>query len=392
MTGRSGVSPIARFDPSGLPTRIAGQVSDFDPGAYVEAKEIKKMDLFTHYAIAAAQQVVDSAQFDLSVYDADQVGVIVGAAIGGIATIEQYHQAFLEGGVKKVSPFFVPRLIGNIAAGQIAIRFGMTGVNYCTTSACASGAHAIGDAFRLIRDGYQTAMIAGGAEAGVTPMTIAGFNAMRALSTRNDDPTGASRPFERERDGFVVAEGAGLILMERCDAALKRNAPILAEIIGYGATADAHHITTPAPEGAGAANCMKAALSDAGVAPEEIGYINAHGTSTPYNDLNETQAIKTVFGEHARKLAVSSTKSMTGHALGAAGGIEAVYTILTLARRMLPPTINLKTPDPECDLDYVANVPRPVPRLTTALSNSFGFGGANASVAFRRWDPREGAV
>jgi 3-oxoacyl-[acyl-carrier-protein] synthase II len=384
LAGRSGIASITRFDASGFPVRIAGEVRNFDPATYIEKKEIKKMDAFTHYAVAAAQMAVDDAQLRIDASNAERVGVLVGVGMGGIATIEEYHRHFVESGLKRLSPFFIPRLIANMAPGQIAMRFGAKGVNYVATSACASGGHAIGEASRLIRFGYQDAMLAGGTEAGVTPMCVGGFAVMRALSTRNDEPARASRPFDRERDGFVVAEGAAMLVLESLDGAVSRGARIYAEIAGYGANADAYHITSPSPGGEGAARCMRLALEDGAIAPLAVDYINAHGTSTPSNDVNETQAIKRAFGAHAAHLAVSSTKSMTGHALGAAGAIEAAYTVLTVAHDILPPTINYEHPDPECDLDYVPNVARRSV-VQVALSNSFGFGGTNACLAFRKW-------
>jgi len=386
LAGNSGIAPITRFDAASFPVRIAGEVRNFDPAAFIAKKEIKKMDPFTHYALAAAQEAVADAGLSIETSDAERMGVLVGVGMGGIATIEEYHRAYLETGLKKVTPFFIPRLIANMAPAQIAMRFGLKGVNYTTTSACASGGHAIGEAFRQIRFGYQDAMLTGGAEAGVTPMCVGGFAVMRALSTRNEEPARASRPFDLERDGFVVAEGAAILVLERFDAAQQRGARIYAEIIGYGANADAYHITAPAPEGEGAARCMRLALEDAELNPLDVNYINAHGTSTPYNDANETQAVKRVFGEHAARLAVSSTKSMTGHALGAAGAIEAGYTALTVHHGAIPPTINYEHPDPECDLDYVPNRARPA-QVDVALSNSFGFGGTNACLAFRKCPP-----
>jgi 3-oxoacyl-[acyl-carrier-protein] synthase II len=389
IAGHSAVGPIARFDASALPTRIAAEVRGFDPIPYFGAKEAKKVDRFCQFAVAAADEAIAQAHLLTAGYEPSRIGAIVGVGMGGIDAIEATMATFLEGGVKKVSPFFIPRLIANMAPGQIAIRHGLTGVNYSTTSACASGGHAIGEAFRLIRFGLQDAMVAGGAEAGVTPLTLAGFAAMRALSSRNDDPQRASRPFDRDRDGFVVGEGAGVVILESLDRALARGATIFAEIAGYGANADAHHITSPAPDGRGAAACMALALADAGEAPEAVDYINAHGTATEYNDSNETTAIKAVFGPHVRRLAVSSTKSMMGHALGASGGIEAVFATLAVADGVLPPTINLDNPDPLCDLDYVAHYARARP-VRLALSNSFGFGGANACLAFRRCEAAPG--
>ena len=383
IAGRSGIAPIARFDASALPVRFAGEVRGFDPVTYIEKKEIKRMDPFTQYAVAAAQMAVDDARLSMQTIPGERVGVLVGVGMGGIATIEEYLRLFFESGLKKVTPFFIPRLIANMAPAQIAMRLGAKGVNYAATSACASGGHAIGEAYRQVRFGFQDVMFAGGAEAAVTPMGVGGFAVMRALSTRNEAPERASRPFDKERDCFVIAEGAGMLVLEPMEQAVSRGAPIYAEIVGYGANADAYHITMPSPDGEGAARCMQLALEDGEINPLDIDYINAHGTSTPYNDLNETQAIKRVFGEHAARIAVSSTKSMTGHALGAAGAIEAAYVALTLHHGMIPPTINYDHPDPECDLDYVPNQARRA-SVRVALSNSFGFGGANACLAFRR--------
>ena len=385
LAGRSGIGPITAFDASAFPVRIAGEVRDFDPSVYMEKKEIKRVDRFVQLAVAAAQLAVDDARLEIAPADAARVGVVVGVGMGGIATIEETVQTFLESGLKRVSPFFIPRLISNMAPGHIAIRFGCQGVNYTPTSACASGGQAVGEAFRLIRYGEQDVVITGGAEAAVTPLGIGGFAVMRAMSTQNEIPERASRPFDRNRDGFVLSEGAGILIVESLARAQARGARIYCELIGYGANGDAYHITTPAPEGRGAAECMRLALASGDVDPLEVDYINAHGTSTPYNDANETQAIKSVFGEHAARVAVSSTKSMTGHLLGGAGGVEAIYTALTLYHGWMPPTINYEEPDPECDLDYVPNTARQA-SVRVALSNSFGFGGANACVAFRRWD------
>jgi 3-oxoacyl-[acyl-carrier-protein] synthase II len=384
VAGRSGIGPITRFEVGDFPTRIAGEVPDFAAEDYIERREIKKMDPFIQYAVAAAQMAMDQAALKIAPETADRYGTIVGVGMGGLLSIEQFHTLYLESRLRRVSPFFIAKVIPNLAAGQISIRFGARGVNYTPASACASGATAVGEAFRNIRHGYQDAVIAGGAEAPLCGLGIGGFIAMRALSTRNDVPERASRPFDRGRDGFVVAEGAGILVLEALDHARGRGARILGEIIGYGANADAFHITAPAPEGEGAVRCMQQTLADAGIAPRDVDYINAHGTATQYNDASETQAIKRVFGEHASQLAVSSTKSMIGHTLGAAGGIEAVYTILALERGRLPPTINYEDPDPACDLDYVPNVARDA-AAGIALSNSFGFGGANACLAFRRW-------
>ena len=383
MAGRSGIRPITRFATEGFASRIAGEVPDFKPEDFIEPKEIKKMDLFIQYALGAASMAIQDSGLKIEDEFAEAVGVIIGVGLCGLDTIETTHKALLEGGPRKISPFFIPKVISNLAAGHIAIRHGAKGVNWTPTSACASGTHAIGEAFHLIRRGIQDAVVAGGAEAVITPLGVGGFAAMKALSTRNDEPERASRPFDKDRDGFVVGEGSGVLIVEERDHALKRGAKIYAELIGYAANGDAYHMTAPAPEGEGAARCMRLALEDAGVQPHEIDYINAHGTSTEYNDANETKAIKTVFGEQAAKLAVSSTKSMTGHLLGAAGAVEGVYSVLALHNGTLPPTINYENPDPECDLDYVPNKPRKAD-VKVALSNSFGFGGTNACVVFRR--------
>jgi len=385
LAGRSGIGPITTFDTSEFPVRIAGEVRNFDPASYLDKKDIKKVDPFAQFAIAGAQQALDDAGLRIDPQRAHRVGVVVGVGIGGLSTLEAYHKLFLESGIKRLSPFTIPRVIPNMAPGLIAIRFGCTGVNYTPTSACASGGQAVGEAFRLVRSGEQDVVITGGAEAAVTPLGVAGFAVMRAMSTRNEEPTRASRPFERRRDGFVIAEGAGILVIESLPHAQARGARIYAELVGYGANCDAFHITSPAPGGRGAADCMRLALASGEIDLQEVDYINAHGTSTPYNDANETQAIKAVFGEHAARLAVSSTKSMTGHLFGAAGGVEAVYTALTIHHGWIPPTINYDEPDPVCDLDYVPNTARQAP-VRVALSNSFGFGGANACVAFRRWD------
>ena len=384
IAGRSGIAPITQFTAPDIPVRIAGEVRDFDPADYLEKKEIKKFDRFIQFAVAASQMALEDAGLTVDEHNADRVGVVVGVGMGGIATIEESHSIYLESGFKRVSPFFIPRLISNMAPGQISMRFGCRGVNYTPTSACASGGHGVGEAYRMVRAGYQDAVIAGGVEAAITPMGVGGFAAMRALSLRNDEPERASRPFDRGRDGFIMAEGAGIVIVEALEKAQARGAPIYAEIAGYGANADAYHMTAPAPEGRGAAQCMELALADGDISPLEVDYINAHGTSTPYNDTNETQAIKRAFGEHATRLAVSSTKSMTGHLLGGAGGLEAGYTVLALSRSCIPPTINYEDPDPECDLDYVANEAR-YTDIRVALSNSFGFGGTNVCLAFRRW-------
>ena len=382
--GRSGIGPLTRFDPNGFETKIAGEVKGFNPEAYIEKKEIKKMDLFVQYALAATREALEDSQLKITPENCDRTGVIVGTGLGGLPTLEKYHQILLEKGPSRISPFFIPMLIANLASGQIAIHFGAKGPNTCVVTACATGAHCIGDAFRAIVYGDAEAIIAGGTEANISPLSIAGFNAMKALSTRNEEPEKACRPFEKNRDGFVVAEGAGILILEELEFALKRGAKIYGELIGYGYTGDAYHITAPSPEGEGAARCMRMAIKDAGLRPEDIDYINAHGTSTPLNDLTETQAIKTVFGEHAKKVAISATKSMTGHLLGAAGSTEAIFTLLAIRDGIIPPTINYDVPDPECDLDYVPNVARRQP-LTVVMSNAFGFGGTNATLVLRKF-------
>lgn len=383
MAGRCGIDLITRFDASEFPTQIAGEVKDFNAEDYMPKKEIKKMDLFIQYALAAAEEAMEDSGFQVTEENAERVGVLVGAGLGGLPAIEKYHSAMLEGGYKKISPFFIPMLITNLAPGQISMKYGAKGPNVSSVSACATGTHSIGDAYHIIARGDADAMIAGGAESTITPLAIGGFNVMRALSTRNDDPKTASRPFEKNRDGFVMAEGAGILVLEEYEAAKARGAKIYGELCGYGLTSDAHHLTAPAPGGEGAARCMKMALNNAGIAAEDVDYINAHGTSTHFNDLYETMAIKTVLGDHAYKTMVSSTKGMTGHALGAAGGIEAAFALLAMDRGVVPPTINYQEPDPECDLDYVPNEARQA-EVKVAISNSFGFGGTNASLLFRK--------
>ncbi len=384
ISGRSGIGRITRFpDLDSFPARIAGQVPDFRAEDFIESKEIKKMDLFIQYSVAAAALAMQDSGFKIAPEIGPRVGVVIGVGFCGLETIETYHKAYLDGGPRKISPFFIPKVISNLAPGQIAIRHGAKGVNWTVTSACASGNHAIGEAFRMIRSGVQDAVIAGGAESAITPLGVGGFSSMKALSTRNDEPERASRPFEKHRDGFVMAEGAGVLILEEREMALKRGAKIYAELIGYGANGDAYHITAPSPGGEGAARCMALALEDGKINADQVGYINAHGTSTEYNDINETEAIKKVFGECAYKTPVSSTKSMTGHLLGAAGAVEGVYTVLALYHGVIPPTINYETPDPQCDLDYVPNHARKA-SITMALSNSFGFGGTNACVIFGR--------
>jgi 3-oxoacyl-[acyl-carrier-protein] synthase II len=383
LEGRSGIRKITRFATDGFASRIAGEVPDFKAEDFIEAKEIKKMDLFMQYALGAAAMAVEDSGLKIEGEFAEEVGVIIGVGLCGLDTIEVTHKALLDGGPRRISPFFIPKVISNLAAGHIAIRYGAKGVNWTPTSACASGTHAIGEAYHLIRRGMQDAVIAGGAESAITPLGVGGFASMKALSTRNDEPERASRPFDKERDGFIIGEGSGVLILEEREQALKRGAKIYAEVIGYAANGDAYHMTAPSPEGEGAARCMRLALKDAGLAPSDIDYINAHGTSTEYNDANETTAIKTVFGEQAAKLPVSSTKSMTGHLLGAAGAVEGVYSVLALRDGVLPPTINYENPDPTCDLDYVPNKARKA-AIEVALSNSFGFGGTNACAIFRR--------
>jgi len=380
--GKSGIRRITKFDPSGHACQIAGEVTDFDPADYIEKKEIKKMDTFIHYAVAASQMAVDDAGFKVTPENADRVGVYIGSGIGGLPAIEAFHKVLLEKGPDRVSPFFIPMVIINLASGQVSMRLGARGPNSCAVTACATGNHCIGDAFRLIERGDADVMIAGGAEAAITPLCVAGFASARALSTRNDQPERASRPFDKERDGFVLGEGAGVLVLEELELARRRGARIYAEIVGYGMTADAYHITAPPEDGHGAVRCMRRALEDAALAPVAIEYVNAHATST-MADRIETSAVKQVFGDHARRLAVSSTKSMTGHLLGAAGGVEAVFSVLAIHRGILPPTINQEVPDPECDLDYVPNVARRA-EVHTVLSNSFGFGGVNACLIFSR--------
>jgi 3-oxoacyl-[acyl-carrier-protein] synthase II len=383
--GKSGIGPLTRFDANGFETKIAAEVKNFNPELYIDKKEIKKMDLFIHYAIAATKEALEDAQLSITPENSEQIGVIVGTGLGGLPSIERYHKVLLERGPSRITPFFIPMLIANLASGQIAIQFGPKGPNTCVVTACATGAHCIGDAFRAIVYGDAEAMITGGTEANITPLTIGGFNAMKALSTRNDEPEKACRPFEKNRDGFVVAEGSGILVLEELQFALKRKAKIYAELIGYGYTGDAYHITAPSPDGDGAVRCMKMAIKDARLRPEDIDYINAHGTSTPLNDMTETIAIKRVFDDYAKKLPISATKSMTGHLLGAAGSTEAIFTILSIREGIMPPTINYDEPDPQCDLDYVPNVARRKP-IKTAMSNAFGFGGTNATLIFRKFE------
>ncbi|AVX20181.1 3-oxoacyl-[acyl-carrier-protein] synthase II [Carboxydocella sporoproducens DSM 16521] len=382
--GVSGIKAVTRFDASALPTRIAGQVDNFDPQQWIDKKEARRMDRFSQFAVAATAMAIQDAGLDLEQVDKKRVGVILGSGIGGMETFEEQTRVLLEKGPNRVSPFFVPMMIANMAAGQIAIQFGFQGPNITTVTACASSTNSVGDAFKLVQRGDADVVITGGTEAPITPLAFAGFCAMKAMSTRNEEPSKASRPFDIERDGFVMGEGAGILVLETLEHALARGARIYAEVVGYGCTCDASHITAPDPEGAGAAAAMAQALQDAGLRPEEINYINAHGTSTPLNDKCETIAIKQVFAEHAYRLAVSSTKSMTGHLLGAAGGIEAAICALAIAEDFVPPTINLEKPDPECDLDYVPNQGRQMP-VEAALSNSLGFGGHNATIILKKF-------
>ncbi len=381
--GRSGIGAITRFDASAFAARIAGEVRDFDPLEFIGRKDVKKMDVFIQYAIAASEFALCDAGLQTDQPLGPRAGVFIASGIGGFSTIEREHRALLAGGPRKISPFFIPSAIINLAAGQVSIRFGARGPNSATCTACSASAHAVGDAFEIVRRGAADVMIAGGSEAAITPMGVGGFAAMRALSTRNDEPERASRPFDRERDGFIIGEGAGVIVLEERDRARRRGVPIYAEVAGYGMSADAYHVTAPAEDADGAVRVMQAALDDAGVEPSAVDYINAHGTSTRYNDKLETLAIRKCFGSHARSLAISSTKSMTGHLLGAAGGLEAGIAALAVRDQVLPPTINLEYPDPDCDLDYVPNRKRNA-ALTYALSNSFGFGGTNASLLFKR--------
>ncbi|MFP2897408.1 beta-ketoacyl-ACP synthase II [Corallococcus sp. 4LFB] len=389
LAGQSGISTITRFDLGKLDARIAGEVKDFQPEQFIDRREVRRMDLFAQYAMAAADMAVKESGLPIGPdaphgYQPERVGVIVGSGIGGISSLEEQHRKGLEKGFDRLSPFFIIQMIINMAPGLISMRYNCKGPNWSPVSACATSAHAIGEAWKSIRLGETDAAIAGGAEAAITPLGMGGFSVMKALSTRNDDPAGASRPFDKERDGFVMGEGAGIVVLEEMEAAKKRGANILAEVVGYGANSDAYHVTQPAPEGEGAARCMRLALASAGMRPDEVGYVNAHGTSTPFNDANETKALKAVFGDHARKLAVSSTKSMTGHMLGAAGGAEAVVSVQVLTKNVLPPTINMTSPDPDCDLDYVPNTAREA-RVDAVMSNSFGFGGTNAVLVFKRF-------
>lgn len=384
IAGKVGIGPITQFDASSYPVRIAGEVKDFDPAQYIDAKEIKKMDRFIHFAMAASMMASEDSGFRITPDNAERVGVFIGSGIGGLKSIEYYHKALLEKGHRRVSPFFIPMVCINLASGNVSIHLGAKGPNASVVTACATGSHAIGEAFRIIQRGEADVMFAGGSEAVICPLAVAGFAAMKALSTRNEEPERASRPFDAARDGFVLGEGTGILVVESLESAFARNAKIYAEITGYGMSGDAYHISSPAPEGEGAARCMKAALKDAAIGPEQINYINAHGTSTKFGDELETMAIKKVFGAHAYKLCVSSTKSMMGHLLGAAGGVEAILSVLSIANSIVPPTVNLDNPDPECDLDYVPHKARQLD-VDYALSNSFGFGGTNACLIFKKY-------
>ncbi|MEG6584081.1 beta-ketoacyl-ACP synthase II [Dendrosporobacter sp. 1207_IL3150] len=384
LAGKSGIGPITRFDASDYTTRIAGEVKDFEPAKYIDKKEAKRMDRCTQFAVAAAKMAFEDSGMDLDKTDRTRVGVVVGTGIGGIDTLHDQYKTLFDKGPGRVSPFFVPMMIANMAAGQTSITFGLQGPSTCVVTACATGTNSIGDAFKIIQRGDADVMVAGGTEACISPAAVAGFCAMKAMSTRNDEPQKASRPFEKERDGFVMGEGSGIVILESLEHALARGAHIYAEVAGYGFNADAYHITAPAPEGVQAAKCMEMAIKDAGIAPSDVSYINAHGTSTPLNDKNESLAIKALFGDHAYKVAVSSIKSMTGHLLGAAGGIEAIASVLAVANDMIPPTINYETPDNDLDLDYVPNVARKQV-VNVAISNSFGFGGHNATILVKKY-------
>ncbi len=384
--GRSGIGPITKFDVSAFPTQIAGEIKDFRSEDFMDKQQIRRFDIFIHYAMASARMAMDESGLKINSSNKNRVGCVTGSGLGGLTMLENSHKILLEKGPRRLSPFFIPGIIANMVPGQIAIEFGVKGPNISIETACASGSHAVGEAFKMIRDGTSDAMITGGAEAVITPLGLGGFCSMRALSTRNHEPEKASRPFDLDRDGFVMGEGAGILILEELNQALERGATIYAEVGGYGLSGDAYHITAPEPDGGGAISCMTMALEDAGLKPENIDYINAHGTSTKLNDISENKAIKDVFGEHAHKLAISSTKSMTGHLLGAAGGVETIYTVLTIKHETIPPTINYETPDPECDLDYVPNVAREA-KVRAAMTNSFGFGGTNGCLIFKSYEP-----
>jgi len=384
--GKSGIGPITKFDVSSFPTKIAGEVTDFRSEDFIDKQRVRRFDIFVHYAVASARMALEDSGLKIDSSNSHRVGCYTGSGLGGLTMLEHYHKILLEKGPRRISPFFIPGMIANMAPGQIAIEFGAKGPNLSVETACAASCHSIGESFRMIRDGLVDVMITGGSEAVITPLALGGFCSMRALSTRNDEPERASRPFDLDRDGFVMGEGAGLLVLEELNQAVERDANIYAEVAGYGMSGDAYHVSAPEPEGEGAISCMSMALANAGFKPEDVDYINAHGTSTKLNDESECKAIKAVFGEHAHKMAISSTKSMTGHLLGGAGGIEAIYTVLTIKHGIMPPTINYETPDPVCDLDYVPNTARKA-NVTAAMSNSFGFGGTNASLIFKAYEP-----
>ena len=385
-SGRSGIGHITRFDASAFSSQIAGEVKNYRSEDFMDKQQIRRFDVFIHYAVASARMALEDSGLEINGSNGHRVGCITGSGLGGLEMLEHYHEVLLEKGPRRVSPFFIPGMIANMAPGQVAIETGAKGPNTSIATACAASTHAIGESFRIIREGIADAMITGGSEAVVTPLALAGFCSMRALSTRNDEPEKASRPFDLNRDGFVMGEGAGLLILEELDHAVRRGTDIYAEIVGYGLSADAYHVSAPDPEGEGAVNCMKAALVYAGLEPGDIDYVNAHGTSTKLNDSSENKAIKTVFGKHAYRLAISSTKSMTGHLLGAAGGVEAIFTTLAIKHGIIPPTVNYETPDPDCDLDYVPNAAREMD-VKAAMSNSFGFGGTNACLVFKAFEP-----
>lgn len=380
-SGKSGIGIITKFDPTPYKSQIAGEVKDFNSRDFLAKQQVRRFDIFVHYAVASARMALEESGLKIDSHNAHRVGCITGSGLGGLSMLEHYHQILIEKGPDRISPFFIPGMIANMAPGLMAIEFGARGPNISVETACAASCHSVGESYRLIRDGIADAMITGGSEAVVTPLALSGFCSMKALSTRNDEPEKASRPFDLDRDGFVMGEGAGILILEDLDHALERGAPIYAEMIGYGMSGDAYHVTAPDPKGVGATLCMKAALADAGLKPEDLDYVNAHGTSTQLNDASETKAIKAVFGAHAYKLALSSTKSMTGHLLGGAGGVAAIYTVLSIKHGVMPPTTNYETPDPACDLDYVPNKAREG-SIKTALVNSFGFGGTNATLVF----------
>ncbi len=384
-SGTSGIGPITKFDTTGFASQIAGEVKDFRSQDFMDKQQIRRFDIFIHYAVASARMAMEDSGLKINDKNAHRVGCVTGSGLGGLGMLEHFHSVLLEKGPKRISPFFIPGIIANMAPGQIAIEFSAKGPNISIETACAASTHAVGEAFRLIRDGISDAMITGGAEAVITPLAVGGFCSMRALSTRNDAPEKASRPFDLDRDGFIIGEGAGILILEEMECALERGTNIYGEVVGYGLTGDAYHVSAPEPEGEGAIHCMKGALDFAGLIPEDIDYINAHGTSTKLNDLSENKAIKAVFGDHAYKLSISSTKSVTGHLLGGAGGVESIFTLLTIKNGIIPPTMNYETPDPECDLDYVPNRARKA-EVRTAMSNSFGFGGTNATLIFKAYE------